>query len=82
MTATRAFARALSASLTFGIGVGELARCKPLFLAMDEARAIARVHHCTAYVYRRADGGMQASSLEPELLPVGAGAELVAEVEP
>jgi len=78
MTATRAFARALSASLCFGIGAGELARRKTLEDATAEARDIARVHRCTAYVYRR-DGKFLASQLEPGYWP---GSDLIAEVQP
>jgi hypothetical protein len=76
MTATRAFARALGASLCFGIGVGELARRKTLEQAKAEARDKARVHHCRAYVYR-VDDCYRASTNEPEIM---AGAELICEV--
>jgi hypothetical protein len=75
-----AFARALSASLCFGIGAGELARRKTLAQAMAEAHDMGRVHHCRAYVYRRADGVLQASTLEAELLPAGPNGVFVAEV--
>lgn len=82
MTATRGFARALGANLCWAIGVGELERRKTLAEAKTEARNIVRVHHCRAYVYRRADGSLKASMLEPELLPAGPGAEIVAEIAP
>jgi hypothetical protein len=78
MTATRAFARALSASLCFGVGAGELARRKTLEEATAEARVIARVHRCKAYVYRQ-DGCFKASQLEGEFYP---DAEFIAEVMP
>lgn len=75
---TTTFHRALAASLAFGIGAGELARRKTFDEALDEARDIARVHGCRAFVYRRADGSLVASQLEPELLPAGPGAERIA----
>jgi hypothetical protein len=77
---TRGFARALSASLCFGIGAGELARRKTVAEATAEAREMGRVHRCRAFVYRRADGTLQPSTFEPELLPAGPGAELVVEI--
>jgi hypothetical protein len=78
MTATRSFAHALSASLCFGIGVGELARIKTIEEVTAEARDIVRVHGCRAYVYR-SDGRLRASMLE---LEYWSGAELVAQVDP
>ncbi len=78
MTATRAFARALSESLCFGVGAGELARRRTLEEATAEARDIARVHRRTAYVYRQ-DGKFRASQLEPECWP---DSELIKEVMP
>ncbi len=78
MSAARGFARALSASLCFGVGAGELARRKTLEEAKTEARAIVRVHRCVAYVYRQ-DSQFRASQLEPECWP---GSELIAEVKP
>jgi hypothetical protein len=77
---TTAHHRALAASLTFGIGAGELARRKTFDQALDEARDIARVHRCRAFVYRRTDGSLMASQLEAELLPAGAGAKRIARV--
>lgn len=78
----RAFARALSASLCFGIGVGELERRKTLEQATAEARDIVRVRGCSAYVYRRADGSYKASMLEADLLPAGADAVLAEVIKP
>lgn len=78
MTATRAFARALSASLCFGVGAGELARRKTIEEATAEARDLARVHRCKAYVYRL-NGRFKASQLDAGFYP---GAELVVEVAP
>ncbi len=80
MSAPRAFARALSASLCFGVGAGEMARGKTIEEATSEAHELARVHRRKAYVYRYPqDGCLKVSQLEPEYWP---GAELVAEVAP
>jgi hypothetical protein len=76
MTATRAFARALSASLCFGVGRDELVRRKTLAEATADAEHMAHLHRMRAYVYRQ-NGMFKASTNEPEIMP---GAELVVEI--
>lgn len=74
-----AFGRALGANLCWAIGVGVLERRKTLAEATAVARDLVRVHGCMAYVYRRPDGSLFASILEPALWPE---AELVTEIIP
>lgn len=73
----RGFARALGASLAFGVGAGTLARQVTIEQATEEAIRLATVLRCPAFVYR-IDGRLKASTNEPELMP---GATLVGRIE-
>jgi len=72
------FARALSASLCWGIGVGELARRMTIEETTAEAIRLADMHRCPAYVYRLANGNLKASTNEPEVMP---GADCIGRFE-
>jgi hypothetical protein len=79
MTAvSRGHARALSASLCWGIGAHEQARQLSLTDAIEQARCKAKLLHCSAYVYW-IDGRYRVSTSEPDIMP---GAELIREVGP
>jgi hypothetical protein len=73
----RGFARALGASLSWGIGVGEQQRLATEADATAEAQRLAQMRGCPAYVYRSPSGRVFATTNEPEIEP---GFELVLRV--
>jgi hypothetical protein len=72
------FASALSAALSFGIGVGELARRLTIGKATAEAIRLADFHKCPAYVYRLPNGYLKVTTNEPEIMP---GAQMIGRYE-